>query len=209
MPMPRPPITRQNARSQMLNGSPAPMPLTVNRNAASSMTLTRPIRSASCPAIHAPIAEPISAAATAKPVWLEPTLKCFWMPVTAPLMTALSYPNRNPPIAAAAAMKTTYPKWVSSFGSTEGVVLTAAILRTTSRRVGRCHPGRVTYVQKDDAGDGADTATRPGALAAGKLPPAGPVRLAAAYGATAGGGNAPPTGRPVSRPTGRSADHRS
>ncbi|GAA3990887.1 hypothetical protein GCM10022630_40440 [Thermobifida alba] len=42
------------------------------------------------------------------PVTVGPTWKVSWIALTAPLMTALSYPNRNPPIAAAAAIITTW-----------------------------------------------------------------------------------------------------
>src|ERR1700733_638561 len=125
IPMPTPPTMRQIERSTMLKASPDRIPETTKSAPAISMTLTRPIRSARVPATHAPTAEPSSAEATAKPVWLAPTLKCFWMPVTAPLITELSYPNRKPPIAAAAAMNTTYLK-LSDFPRSLTVMAMAA-----------------------------------------------------------------------------------
>ena len=74
MPMPMPPMMRQIDRSTMLKARPENTPETTNRTEAISITFTRPIRSASKPANQAPKAEPSSAEATAKPVWLEPTL---------------------------------------------------------------------------------------------------------------------------------------
>ena len=38
-----------------------------------------------------------------------PMLKCSWIAATAPLMTALSYPNSRPPSAATEAIRTTRP----------------------------------------------------------------------------------------------------
>ena len=102
-----PAITRQNARSQIANGSIWPMELITNSIAATCMDLVRPSWSASLPPVQAPAAEPSSAIATTTPVSTGPDPKWFWIPTTAPLMTALSYPKRNPPTAAAAAMNTT------------------------------------------------------------------------------------------------------
>ena len=58
--------------------------------AASFITASRPIRSASRPAVIAPAAAPSNAEATAKPSDASPMPKCFWIDDTAPLMTALS-----------------------------------------------------------------------------------------------------------------------
>jgi len=72
MPMPMPPSRRQATRSQTMgvgpNTRPEPIEETRKRIAPMSMTGTRPKRSASRPAISAPIAQPSRALATAKPM---------------------------------------------------------------------------------------------------------------------------------------------
>src|ERR1700753_39149 len=73
------------------------------------MTTMRPWRSASGPANQAPIAEPRSAPATAKPSNQEAAPDQAPMASTAPLMTAVSKPKRNPPIAADAATSAILP----------------------------------------------------------------------------------------------------
>ncbi|CAB4931640.1 unannotated protein [freshwater metagenome] len=101
MPMPRPPSTRQSMRSGTLNASPEPTEEMTNRAEPSSITFLRPQRSARLPANQAPIAQPIRAIATTKPVVNEPREKWSSIESTAPLMTELSKPNRKPPTAAA------------------------------------------------------------------------------------------------------------
>ena len=88
-------------------GAPEPMALTVNRIAAITMHRTRPIRSASGPAKKAPTADPSRASETERPIPTLVVLNSFFSASTAPLITAVSKPNRNPPSAAAAAMRTT------------------------------------------------------------------------------------------------------
>ncbi len=61
-----------------------------NSTAANCITLIRPIRSASRPAIIAPSAAPSSAMATTVPSVPEATPNLPLMPSTAPLMTAES-----------------------------------------------------------------------------------------------------------------------
>ena len=68
--------------------------------AAKVMTLIRPIRSAMRPATHAPIAQPIRAIETVKPVTAGEVLYWAVMPGIAPLITEESNPKRNPPRAA-------------------------------------------------------------------------------------------------------------
>lgn len=57
------------------------------------------------------MAQPISAAAITWASASEPTSKRSRIATTAPLMTELSYPKRKPPMAAAAVMKMTWPRW--------------------------------------------------------------------------------------------------
>lgn len=90
MPMPKPPMTRQTARSQRAKGRAEPIALAVNRTAAICMQRMRPIRSAMRPAVAAPSAQPISAAAITWASRAEPTSNRSRMATTAPLMTELS-----------------------------------------------------------------------------------------------------------------------
>ena len=68
MPMAKPPMTRQKARSHSAKGSAEPTALMVNSIAAICMQRMRPIRSAIRPAVAAPIAQPIRAMAM---TWAE------------------------------------------------------------------------------------------------------------------------------------------
>ena len=72
--------------------------------AAMSMTGTRPSRLETGPANQAPTVQPMSAEETEKP--LSASLRANWSEraSTAPLMTAVSNPKRNPPRAAATQM---------------------------------------------------------------------------------------------------------
>ena len=72
--------------------------------AAMSMTGTRPSRLETGPANQAPTVQPMSAEETEKP--LRASLRANWSEraSTAPLMTAVSNPKRNPPRAAATQM---------------------------------------------------------------------------------------------------------
>ncbi len=79
----------------------------ITRHMAICMQRIRPIRSARRPAVAAPNAQPISAAAITWASTSEPTSNRSRIATTAPLMTELSYPKRKPPMAAAAAMKMT------------------------------------------------------------------------------------------------------
>lgn len=63
IPMAKPPMIRQKARSQRANGSAEPMALMVNSTEAIRMHRMRPIRSAIRPAVAAPMAQPIRAMA--------------------------------------------------------------------------------------------------------------------------------------------------
>src|SRR5437868_6429505 len=67
------------------------------------MTGRRPFASATRPPTSAPNAQPSKIADTAKPVPTLVVLNVRSIPSTAPFTTALSYPNRNPPSAAAPA----------------------------------------------------------------------------------------------------------
>jgi hypothetical protein len=66
-PTPMPPIIRKTTISHTLFARPAPIALMKNNSAAIFITWSRPIRSASRPAVSAPNTQPSSAEATAKP----------------------------------------------------------------------------------------------------------------------------------------------
>lgn len=97
--MARPPTRRHAIRSHSEKAYADPTELTANRRAAATMTFLRPQRSASPPANQAPAARPRSVMATVKPRTLALKPKSAWMESTAPLMTAVSKPNRSPPTA--------------------------------------------------------------------------------------------------------------
>src|ERR1700744_5084499 len=108
-PMAVPPKKRKTLSAEIFQASPVPIELAKKIAAAIFMTAMRPWRSASGPANQAPSAEPSSAPATAKPSNQEVAPDQSLMASTAPLMTAVSKPNRNPPIAADAATRPTLP----------------------------------------------------------------------------------------------------
>src|SRR3954454_20048869 len=112
MPIHNPPTTRQNARSQTEKARPAPRELAKNSTAPISITRVRPIRSAQRPAYQAPTAQPSSATATTSPVTVDDSSNWPCTASTAPLITELSKPNKNPPTAAATDSITTLP-WCS------------------------------------------------------------------------------------------------
>ena len=62
-----------------------------------------------CPAIQAPSAAPSRVSETVSPVPEAPMSYLSRIAPTAPLMTAVSYPNRKPPSAAAPAKSTACP----------------------------------------------------------------------------------------------------
>lgn len=90
MPIAKPPMTRQMARSQMANGSAEPTALMVNRIEEICMQRIRPIRSAIRPATAAPIAQPIRATAMTWASAADPTSYFSRIAWTAPLITELS-----------------------------------------------------------------------------------------------------------------------
>ncbi len=90
MPMAKPPMIRQKARSQRAKGRAEPIALTVKRTAAICMQRMRPMRSAIRPAVAAPMAQPISAMAMTWARVPEPMSYRWRIASTAPLMTELS-----------------------------------------------------------------------------------------------------------------------
>ena len=103
-PTPRPPMTRQTMKSMTPKARPDPRALTMNMTAAMSMTGTRPMRLATGPANQAPTVQPMRAEDTEKPLSASLRTNSPDRASTAPLMTAVSKPNRNPPRAAATQM---------------------------------------------------------------------------------------------------------
>ena len=103
-PTPRPPTTRQTMKSTTPKARPDPRALAMNMTAAMSMTDTRPMRLETGPANQAPTVQPMSAEDTEKPLSASLRTNSPDRASTAPLMTAVSKPNRNPPRAAATQM---------------------------------------------------------------------------------------------------------
>ena len=89
-PTPMPPTMRHRIRSHTPNARPAPSALTARNAAATRIVCTRPKRSASGPAYHAPSAEPSNAHDTAKPVAVALRPNSPRIASTAPLITAVS-----------------------------------------------------------------------------------------------------------------------
>src|SRR5664279_4541697 len=143
-PTPIPPMTRQRIRVTGPPARPVPIALATNSRPAPTITLMRPYRFASCPAAQAPRAAPSSADATEKPVSPDPIAKSLRNAVTAPLMTAVSNPNMNPPRAA------TDARWTarvvlnrSSAAGTDGITAPLAPLGESRRSsvAARAHMG--------------------------------------------------------------------
>ena len=76
------------------------MPDTVKNTAEISIVILRPKRSLRMPATATPPIEPTSAQPTNHPCCMASSPNWAETPVTVPEMTAVSYPNRIPPIAA-------------------------------------------------------------------------------------------------------------
>ncbi len=92
-PTPSPPTMRKITNTQILDARPVNRALNTNSAAASCMTRTRPMRSASVPANHAPTTQPIMALDTEKPLMAAFNPKPesgLAMASTAPLMTEVS-----------------------------------------------------------------------------------------------------------------------
>ena len=106
-PTPSPPTTRQTMKSTTPKARPEPRALARNMTAAMSMTGTRPMRLATGPANQAPRVQPMRAEETAKPLSAALSANVPAKASTAPLMTAVSKPKRNPPSAAATQMPMT------------------------------------------------------------------------------------------------------
>ena len=102
-------MMRQIVRSTGPKASAEPMELMKNRTAATSMTRTRPMRSARRPAMNAPTTQPRRAEETTKPMTPELRSNCSRTAVTVPLMTAVSKPKRKPPSAATVASISALP----------------------------------------------------------------------------------------------------
>ena len=77
-----------------------PMPEAVNSTAARSMVSLRPKRSLRMPAMATPPIDPISAQPTYQPTCMALSANCVSTLVIVPEMTAVSYPNKMPPMAA-------------------------------------------------------------------------------------------------------------
>src|ERR1700743_1067521 len=123
-----PPRKRKALKATISQARPVPIELAKKIAAAIFMTTMRPWRSASGPANQAPIAEPRSAPATEKPSNQEAAPDQTLTASTAPLMTAVSKPKRNPPIAADAATSATLRTAVPSLDGPRAAGLLLSIL---------------------------------------------------------------------------------
>src|SRR5918995_4026349 len=92
------------------------------------------------PANQAPTAQPINAEATANPSRNGPVSNCSPIALTAPLMTAVSKPNRKPPRAAVAATRTTLAIGTVTLSSDVWAELMAVLLGEAPRDEQACPP---------------------------------------------------------------------
>ena len=88
---------------------------TVNSTADSNIVSLRPKRSLSTPATATPPIEPTSAHPTNHPCCMASSENCEATPDIVPEMTAVSYPNKIPPMAATSDRNATYPVFVCDF----------------------------------------------------------------------------------------------
>ena len=127
-PTPIPPRIRYTMKFDRKEKSPFPMPAKPisgqaepiaekkKRRAASFMVVRLPSLSAKIPPLIPPIMHPISALDTVNPsrefaassLSIRGSIKNFFIDPTVPEITAVSYPNSNPPKAAAIVIITTY-----------------------------------------------------------------------------------------------------
>ena len=101
--MARPPTSRASTNSVILRGSAAPIDETVNSAAAASSDFFLPKRSLVKAARLAPKTHPRSRLLAPNSVCESLSANWRFRKTMAPLMTAVSKPNSNPPIAATAA----------------------------------------------------------------------------------------------------------
>ena len=99
-PIATPAVIRAAMKNTAELAAPVATAVTRNRIAFKSIVGRRPRESASLPAPKAPTAQPSNTDATAKPVPAASVPKAFARASTVPLITPLSKPKRNPPIAA-------------------------------------------------------------------------------------------------------------
>jgi hypothetical protein len=131
------------------------------------MTRVRPHRSESRPPSHAPAADPSSATATTRPVTTPDSSNCPCTASTAPLMTELSKPNRNPPTAAATASATALPLCLDAPGVPPGPCaadesVMASTLRSVRGRPGRSHCEPAVHASHPERGGATDVTCPPG-----------------------------------------------
>ncbi len=100
--MPSPPMKRATTNWSSVAGIAAPIDEAANSSAAAPITSRRPKRSLSHPAPAAPTAQPNSRLPAANSICALLRWNSARSRMIAPLMTAMSKPNSNPEIAAAA-----------------------------------------------------------------------------------------------------------
>ena len=113
-------------KSKIVTGMPDPIALAVNITAAMTIDFFRPILFVTGPATKAPTAAPIRARATDCPTQISFARSVISSPPanpesgsmnmsfstgTAPLITAVSKPKRNPPSAATVTIPSVNPRW--------------------------------------------------------------------------------------------------
>ena len=100
IPIPSPPIIRYITNWLKPNDMAQPAAETVNNTAEISIVFFLPMRSLSVPPTLTPIIDPINAHPTYHPLCIVVNENCLVTCDTVPEITAVSYPNKNPPNAA-------------------------------------------------------------------------------------------------------------
>ena len=112
-----PPIKRNRINS--IHTDDAAQPIAEKRyiNEMATNTFFLPYRWAGLPAMIDPITVPIKLEATVKPCQKLLSDHKPWMVFSAPEITAVSKPNKNPPNAAISAIRTGYENIINGFGN--------------------------------------------------------------------------------------------
>ena len=97
-PTANPPTSRKKINSDQMGDKAQPMALHRYNKAMTKSTFLRPYTCAGLPATSEPITVPIRLEATVKPCHPELSDQSCWMVFSAPEITAVSNPKRNPPV---------------------------------------------------------------------------------------------------------------
>lgn len=113
-PTPSPPRNRNTRKVNQLVASADPTAEIRNRNAIQHNVFFRPSRSVGIPPSMAPTTVPISAIETVRPCSKAVRFQICWIFCSAPEITAVSRPNKNPPKAMMTDQEVTLPRIIKN-----------------------------------------------------------------------------------------------